>query len=142
MSDETTIPAPAIDEVQEPVAVEETPDAATPVEEAVEAPSAPAELSQEERQALIPSDATASPEPVTVGVCESTGTFGPLYAVRHHQLGNPHVWLYSKQAKLAHDIEVATVSKLKEIGVVNPAAVNDPKFVSEVRATLTKELMG
>jgi hypothetical protein len=115
---------------------------ATVVEEVQAEETAPQTLSQEERRVLIPEGSSASPEPVTTGICESTGVYAPLYAVRHHQPGNPHVWLYSEKAKRAQELEIAVVNKLREMQELNPAAVNDPKFVGDLRAQLSQELLG
>ncbi len=73
--------------------------------------------------------------------CESCGSITALFDVPHHQVGNTKVWRYCQRCKMAHDVEVATNDKLKEIMAVNPSAVNDPMFVGQVRDQLTQELM-
>jgi hypothetical protein len=74
-------------------------------------------------------------------VCQSCNSIAELFDVPHHQEGNTTVWRYCKRCKLAHDVEVATNVKLKEVVAVNPSAANDPVFVSQIRDQITRDLM-
>jgi hypothetical protein len=89
----------------------------------------------EEVQAVVDEQPAVQAE-----ACESCNVVTELFDVPHHQVGNPKVWRYCKRCKMAHDLEMATNAKLKEIQAMNPAAVNDPAFVGQVRETLTKEM--
>jgi hypothetical protein len=81
---------------------------------------------------------TAAPQ---VEACQSCNNVTELFDVPHHQPGNPTVWRYCVRCKLAHDIEVATNAKLREVVAVNPSAANDPVFVNQIRDQVTHEIM-
>jgi hypothetical protein len=107
----------------------------TQVEQVVETVEQPQDVVQ-------PAEAVGDEQPVMQAeACESCNAVTELFDVPHHQVGNPKVWRYCQRCKMAHDVEVATNAKLKEIMVVNPSAANDPAFVGQVRDTLTKEMM-
>ncbi len=82
----------------------------------------------------------AQPE-VQAARCDSCGAITELFAIPHHQAGNDKVWQYCSRCKTAHDLEVATNDRLLEVMAVNPAAVNDPAFVQDIRNQLTTELL-
>lgn len=77
----------------------------------------------------------------TVPACDSCGASTELFDVPHHQPGNPKIWKYCSRCKMTHELEVAVTEKLKEIQAMNPAAVNDPATVSQIRNQLSQELL-
>ena len=77
-------------------------------------------------------------QPIKTGICDSCGVEAPLYAVKHEQLTNSHVWFYCENCKFAHNREMQVQ---RVLAVTDPTDANDPTFVANLQDKVANDLI-